>query len=265
MQSPVSFEVDEDGVATLTLNDLARRNALSRDLVGAAIAALDQAERQKRRVVILRAAPGVSIWSSGHDVGELPRAGKDPVEWDDPLRAFVRRIKSLSCPVLALLEGGVWGGGCEVVFACDVIFAAPNVTFAVTPAKLGIPYHITGFPTFMNAMPRKMLNEMLFVGVPIAAERVLSLGMIAAVVPFDRIEAVVLSCARRVVSLAPMAVTALKVGVTTLADVDGAAAPADLEMLEEARRRVFSSPDCYEGLAALQARRPAVFQGREVS
>jgi methylmalonyl-CoA decarboxylase len=42
--------------------------------------------------------------------------------------------------VIAMIEGSVWGGACELVMSCDLIVSADDSTFAITPAKLGMPY-----------------------------------------------------------------------------------------------------------------------------
>ena len=91
------------------------------------------------RVVILRAKPGAKVFSAGHDIDELPESRRDPLGWDDPLRQLVREIENYPGPVIAMVEGSVWGGATETVFACDLIVAAETATFAVTPAKLGVP------------------------------------------------------------------------------------------------------------------------------
>lgn len=51
------------------------------------------------RAVILRALPGTKVWSSGHDVEELPEGGRDPLGWDDPLRYLVRAIEECPAPM----------------------------------------------------------------------------------------------------------------------------------------------------------------------
>ena len=75
---------------------------------------------------------------------ELPTNGRDPLTYHDPLRQAVRAIKETSAPVLAMVEGSVWGGACELVMSCDLVVAAEGATFALTPAKLGVPYDIAG-------------------------------------------------------------------------------------------------------------------------
>src|SRR5512134_3621408 len=127
-------------IGTITLNQPEKRNALSEPLVRGIIAALQDFRARKLRVAILRAQPGAKVWSAGHDVGELPEGRRDPLGWDDPLRNLVREIETFPAPVIAMIEGTVWGGASETVLACDLIVAAPDATFAVTPAKLGVPY-----------------------------------------------------------------------------------------------------------------------------
>ena len=84
------------------------------------------------------------VWSAGHDIEELPTDGRDPLGWDDPLPQLIREIEEYNAPVIAMIEGTVWGGACEVAFACDLVIATPATTFAVTPAKLGVPYNVVG-------------------------------------------------------------------------------------------------------------------------
>src|SRR5438876_861230 len=132
--------------------------------------------------------PGLFIWDGRAAIGELPEGGRDPLGWDDPLRYFVRAIEECPAPVVAMIEGGVWGGACEVAFACDLIIAAPSATFAVTPARLGVPYNVTGMLTFLNACSLRIVKEMAFTAKPISAERAEGLGIINHMVPIERLE-----------------------------------------------------------------------------
>ena len=138
-------------IGTITLDNERRRNALSQPVVEEIIAALRSFSDAKVRVAILRAKPGAKVFSAGHDVGELPESRRDPLGWDDPLRQLVREIENFPGPVIAMVEGSVWGGATETVFCCDVIIATETATFAVTPAKLGVPYNVGGMLTFLNA------------------------------------------------------------------------------------------------------------------
>ena len=81
---------------------------------------------------------------------ELPTNGRDPLTYDDPVRRVIRMIELFPAPVIAMVEGSVWGGACELVMSCDMIVASDDSTFAVTPAKLGMPYNISGVQNFLN-------------------------------------------------------------------------------------------------------------------
>ena len=186
-----------DNIGFITLNCPEKRNALSEQLVGEIIAALASFQASGVRVVILRAQPGSAVWSAGHDVAELPTGGRDPLGWDDPLRHLVRQIENFNAPVIAMIEGTVWGGACEVAFACDLIVAAPDATFAITPAKLGVPYNVSGMVTFVNTANLRIVKEMAFTAAPIKATRAERLGIINHVVPVAEIEAFTLGIAAR--------------------------------------------------------------------
>jgi hypothetical protein len=108
-------------LAVITMTNQAKRNVLSEAMIDGIIAGLEQASQAKARVVILRAEPGCKVWSAGHDVSELPAAHRDPLGWSDPLRVVIRAIEEFPAPVIALIEGGVWGGACEVAMACDIL------------------------------------------------------------------------------------------------------------------------------------------------
>ncbi len=97
-------------IGTITLDNPAKRNALSEAMVDEIVAALAVFRERRARAVVLRARAGVTVWSAGHDVGELPEGGRDPLGWDDPLRNLIREIELCPAPVIAMIEGGVWAG-----------------------------------------------------------------------------------------------------------------------------------------------------------
>jgi len=84
-------------------------------------------------VVVIRAAAGSRVFSAGHDVHELPTNGRDPLTYNDPLRKVIRNVETYPAPIIAMVEGSVWGGACELVLSCDLVVAASGVTFALTP------------------------------------------------------------------------------------------------------------------------------------
>ena len=250
----------EGAIGTIILDHLERRNALSRQLVDAIVETLQWFSHERIRVVVLRARPGVKVWSAGHDVDELPEGGRDPLGWDDPLRYLVRAIEELPAPVIAMIEGGVWGGACEVAFACDLIIAASTATFAVTPARLGVPYNVSGMLTFLNACSLRIVKEMVFTAKPITAERAERLGIINHMVPEEKLEAFTYSLAREIAENAPLSISVMKEQLRMLAGAHPMS-PRRFERVQGLRRIVYDSEDYTEGIRAFREKRKPKFSG----
>ena len=251
----------EGVVGTITLNHEAKRNALSEILVNQVIAALAEFSRQEVRCVVLRAASGVKVWSAGHDVSELPAGGFDPLGWRDPLRHLIRELENFSAPIIALIEGSVWGGACETVLACDLIIATPEVTFAATPAKHSVPYNVSGLLTFLNATQIHIAKEMLFTAQPISAGRLERIGIINHVIPAIEIDEFTYAIARTIAENAPLSISVMKEQLRTLAAAH-TMSPQDFERIQGLRRVVYSSHDYAEGISAFKEKRKPTFYGR---
>jgi len=73
-----------NNIGTITLCHPETRNSLSNQLLGELIQALESFHRQAARAVVIRAEPGVKVWSSGFDINELPIPGRDPLSYNDP-------------------------------------------------------------------------------------------------------------------------------------------------------------------------------------
>lgn len=250
----------DGALAVITLSNSAKRNVLSETMIGDILAGLEQARERNVRTVILRADPGVAVWSAGHDVTELPTAHRDPLGWSDPLRVVVRAIEDFPAPVIALIEGSVWGGACEMALACDMVVATPDVSFAITPAKLGIPYNISGLLTFMNVMSLHVVREMAFTARPLDAARALSLGIINHLVEADAILAFCVDIARTIEKLSPLAIAVMKEELRVLASAHSIT-PQMFERVQGLRRQVYDSHDYQEGVRAFQERRKPRFTG----
>ena len=250
----------DEAIGTIVLNHPEKRNVLSEALIEELLGACETFRGRKARALVLRAPAGSKVWSAGHDVSELPDAGRDPLGWSDPLRVLVRAMQEFPAPVIALIEGGVWGGACEVAMACDMLVATPESTFAITPAKLGLPYNLGGVLTLMNAVPLPVAKEMLFTAQPIPAAQALNLGIINYIRPADQIEAFVHQMARQIAANAPLAIAVMKEELRLLASAHSIT-PELFERMQGMRRVVYDSDDYQEGLEAFRNKRPPRFRG----
>ncbi len=258
---PLVQSTMEGPVGTITLAYLEKHNALGKALIEELLGGIASLLAQEARVIILRAPRGAKVWSAGHDVRELPTDGRDPLTYDDPLRRAVRGIKETPAPVIAMVEGSVWGGACELVMSCDLVVASEQSTFALTPAKLGVPYDVAGVLNFMRSANLAFIKEMLFTAEPIAAKRACAFGLVNHVVPVEELEATTNRLAGAMTRNSPHVIALLKEELHVLA----AATPLDpeaFERIQSLRRRIYDSADYQEGIRAFLERRAPRFEGR---
>ncbi len=250
-----------NSIGTITFDHFVTRNAFSEGLIGELVDALHGFRKRKVRVVILRAEPGAKVWSAGHDVKELPLSGRDPLAYDDPLRVVVREVVQFPAPVIAMIEGGVWGGACELALACDLRIASETATFAITPAKLGVPYNATGILTCMTAVSLATLKEMFYTAKPVGAKRAEILGMVNRVLPAEELEPFTLNMARDIVNNAPLSIQVIKEQLRILAGAQ-TLSPETFERIQGLRRKVYDSEDYKEGISAFLDKRKYTFKGK---
>ena len=240
------------------MDDPARRNALGRETLAALTAAFDTA--RGARAVVLRAAPGNTVWCAGFDIDSLA-PGLDPLAESGPLKSLFRAVQSCPCPVVAMLDGTAWGGGTDLALRCDIAIASPACTLAFTPARLGLPYDPDGLLNVLLRAGLPLAMEMCATAEPVPAARAHAAGLLNHVVPAAELEAFTNAMAQRIAANAPLSVASAKAQLRAL----NAALPlpaAALQALLDGRQAALQSADFAEGLAAFRAKRPAVFHGR---
>jgi methylmalonyl-CoA decarboxylase len=249
-----------ESIGAITLNYDRKRNALSRALIHEVITALNDLIYQQVRVIILRANQGAKVWSAGHDVGELPLPGRDPLTFDDPLEQAIRAIQRCPAPVIAMIEGSVWGGACELAFVCDILIGTEHTSFAITPARLGIPYNLTGILHVLNKVGLSLAREMFFTAQPLSSDRAARLGILNHLVPVAELEDFTYALARQIAQNSPIAISVIKEQLQILGNALPLS-PESFERIQALRRLVYNSKDYLEGPRAFLEKRQPVFQG----
>ncbi len=247
-------------VGILTLNNGAKRNALSEELLDTFISALEGLQGHNVRAIIVRAAPGMGVWSAGHDIRELKHGAGDPLGYADPLERALRAIRACPAPVIAMIHGTVWGGALDLVLSCDMVVADETSAFAITPANLGLPYNTTGLLHFLGRLPLNLIKEMFFTATPVKAEDAARWGIINHLVPAAELESFTMGIAQGIATKAPLAVAVVKEQLRVLTDYQPVAAQV-FERLQEMRRAVYASHDFQEGIDSFLEKRKPVFRG----
>jgi len=246
-------------VGVITMDDRNKRNAIGARMANGIVAALGSLRAQNMRTVVLRAAPGMSVWSAGHDIDELPRGRRDPLGYDDPLEGLLRAIRTFPTPILAMVHGTVWGGALDLVLSCDLVTADETATFAITPANLGLPYNTTGLLHFAGRLPLNLVKEMFFTAAPLDALKAKEWMVINHLVTAAELETVTFELAETMAAKSPMAIAVIKEQLRVLTDYQPIAAQV-YERLQGLRRQAYDSSDYLEGLKAFAEKRKPVFR-----
>ncbi len=250
-------------VGIITLNNASKVNCLSLEMVTDLVAALDDFKAKKLLVVILRAPAGAKVWSAGHDIRELPRKMRDPLGYFDSLETLLREVEEYPGAIIGMIQGSVWGGACDLIMTCDMVIGDQTAAFAITPAKLGLPYNATGIMHFMNRLPLNLAKEMFFTAELIAAQRAFDLGILNHLVASnsaDELLKATLKMANTIVSRSSLSIQIIKEQFRIRSKAY-ALSPSDFERIQGLRRRVYDSRDYEEAITSFLEKRTPVFLG----
>ena len=249
-------------IAILSLDNECKLNSLSKSLIEECVVFLKECRAKKILAVIIKAEPNKhGVWSAGHDINELPEGHRDPLGYYDPLETLLRTVKECPVPIIAVVKGSVWGGACDLIMTCDLVYADKTATFAITPAKIGIPYNIAGILHFINRMGLNMAKEMFFTAKPIDAEKAEKWGIVNQVLETNELETKALDVAQQICENSPLAVSIIKEQFRILSDAGASLSPICFERIQGLRREVYDSHDYAEGILSFKEKRKPVFLG----
>lgn len=250
----------EDRIGTLILDHPAKRNALGKQLVEELLEGLESFQSQRARAIVIRARPEATVWSSGHDIGELPQ-GEDPLRYSDPLERLLRAVAGFPAPVIAMVHGSVWGGATDLALSCDLIIGDETCSFAITPANLGLAFNTVGLLHFLRRLPLNLIKEMFFTAAPIKADAARDWGLLNHLVPANQLESFTYDLARVIASKAPLVLTTVKEQLRLLAEA-APITPEVFERIQGLRETVYRSADYREGIRAFLEKRKPQFEGK---
>lgn len=246
----------DDGVVTLTLDRVARHNALPPEAHHALAEAFDAlAADDDVRVVIVTGA-GEKAFCAGYDLAD----GGDMEISAKGFGGLTFRT-DFPHPLIAAVNGVAMGGGFELALACDIILAADTAKFALPEPKVGWVALGGGIQRLPRAIGDKRAMAMILTGRAVDAAEGMALGFVNEVIEPARLMDRAREVAAEIVACAPLAVRFSKaaVGISANApDLAAALDPATYPGIDA----LFASADAAEGLRAFAERRPPTWSGK---
>ncbi|MEH3099479.1 enoyl-CoA hydratase/isomerase family protein [Sphingomonas adhaesiva] len=174
----IALSLDDDGVATVTLDRAAARNALPTTAWRTLAQVVADVPDAARVLVIASRVPG--IFSAGADLADLARLVEDVparAAFRCAMAAAMEAIRAREMPVVAWVDGGCFGAGVALALACDLIVASPAAHFAIPPARLGIGYPAPDVARLAARLGQGQAARLLFTAAPIDAGEAWRIGL----------------------------------------------------------------------------------------
>ena len=211
------------------------------------------------RAVVLTGAGG-RIFCAGGDLKE--RNGMTQAEWQAQHEIFERSYAALlDCPVpvIAAVNGHAYGGGMEMVLACDFAYAARTARLALTEVTLGIMPGAGGTQLLPRAVGERRAKEIILTGKPISAEQAYAWGIVNRLCEPEALMSETLETAATIAANAPLSVRQAKKSMHVGLQLDLKNA---LLFEIEAYNRLVPTEDRLEGVRAFNEKRKPNFKGR---
>ncbi len=253
----------ENHILDICINRPDKRNSLTPEMLHLLARTLDEyGSREQAQILVLRGA-GQRFFSAGYDISRIPRPGTPEAQefaLRKPLDLAVEAVENYPYPTIALLNGSVIGGACELAFSCDFRYGAEGVEMCMPPSKLGLVYSVEGLARINSVIGLSNLKKMIFTARSFRTEELSAFGALDEVLPADELESRVHEVAAGMGTLAPLALRGHKwilsrFGRHSLGE----------EELDKARQwilRSYNSEDAREAQAAFIGKRPPHFVGR---
>ena len=256
--SPLQID-DRGAVRAVTVNRPDKLNALDADTLDALHDAFEAAATDPAvRAVVLTGA-GPKAFVAGADISQM--VDLSPVQARDfSLRGqrTMRRIETMSKPVIAMINGFALGGGLELAMACHLRLAADTARMGQPEINLGLVPGFGGTQRLLRLAGRAATLELCLGGAPVDAARAHQLGIVNQVLAPEKLEEATMELANRLASAAPLALRGILDCVNTGAECGIGEA---LEFESTQFGLVFSTSDMREGTRAFLEKRRPEFSG----
>ena len=183
-----------DGVLTLTINRVEKKNSFTPAMYAAMADGLEQA-RTDPAICVTVIQGDITVFSAGNDIGDFLQ--RKPSTQESPVFLFLRAIASHPKPVIAAVCGPAVGIGTTLLFHCDLVYAGDNAAFSMPFVNLGLCPEAASSLLVPQMMGYHRAAEALLLGEPFMAEAAMEVGLVNRILPPTEVNARVQAQARK--------------------------------------------------------------------
>ena len=243
---PLLCKTDDRGVTTLTLNRPERRNALNGKLMTALVEQLQKLEQDRATRVVVLTGNG-RAFCSGADLAWIEQVieQSETANLKDArlLADMMQRLNNFPKPVLALVNGSVFGGGLGLIACCDISLAVDTAEFACSEVRLGLVAAVIA-PYLLTAIGPRQARRLLLTAERFSTDQALEMGLVHQVATEASLETVLDKQLAHLLQGEPVAQTESKRLLQSLLSMDSnlpyqtAELTARIRATHEARSRI---------------------------
>lgn len=253
----IRFSVLEQ-VATLTLDNLAKRNALDPAMREEVAEVVARVRRDREiRALIITGANG--HFCSGGDLRNIATVGLDNAGWRNRLQdlhLWLQDLLTLHCPVIAAVDGAAAGAGFSLALVADFVLATPRARFCMSFLKVGLVPDCGAFYTLPRIVGVQRAKELMLSARDIDGAEALQLGLVMELHAPEDLLARAKALAASFVNASPVAVSLIKRAMAGW----GAELPALLELEANAQALAMGTEDHRTAVKRFIDKEPALFQ-----
>jgi enoyl-CoA hydratase len=256
----IDFSID-DSVATLTLNQPSRHNALTLDMWCILPQLVVRAEASSDVRLIVVTGAGDAAFSAGADISEFAEKRSSPgsVEhYDEAVRVASDVLRQSRLPTLALIKGVCFGGGVGLALCCDLRSAHADARFRIPAGRLGIGYGYGDIAPLVHRVGPGAAAEILFTAAIFDADHAKRLGLVQHVFGQHEFNVGVRQQIDTIIDNAPLTLRAAK---KALIEIEKPESERSLAGVEQSVAACFESRDFKEGRSAFLEKRKPQFRG----
>lgn len=264
-QESVLLIKKQRAVCTLVINNPDKHNVVTPDCLFKMADTFDTLSQDNEiRTVIIRGA-GNKAFSAGYDISILPSKShlEDRAADDDksPFEVAMEAIGRYPYPVIAMLNGFAFGGGCELALTCDIRIGADHIRMGMPPAKIGLVYRYSGLRRFLAILGYNRTLELFLTARFYDSQKCLEMGLVNHLVQREQLEDFTYDLAREITANAPLSLKSTKFILNRIVEYPGVSAE-DVKLFQSLSLQASESEDLEEGKRAFREKRKPVFKGR---